>query len=267
MSFATGFAERYVAGTSRLHRTDARVKLVTTLAFILLVTLVPVASWTALALLAAPVLLLAALSGVSPRILALRSALALPFMLAALPLLFTKPGETLFTLPSLGPLLGWEASAEGARAVGTILAKSWISVAAAVVLTATTPATELVGALRSLRLPRLLTAVVFFAYRYLNVIGGEGQRMMRARDSRSARLPGQRSGGSLRWRARVLGGMVGSLFLRSFERSERVYAAMQARGYDGEPRFLSAPSMSFAQLAAGAALLAFAAAVVVVARV
>jgi cobalt/nickel transport system permease protein len=32
--------------------------------------------------------------------------------------------------------------------------------------------------------------------------------------------------------------MVGSLFLRSLERSERVYAAMLSRGYDGELRTL-----------------------------
>jgi cobalt/nickel transport system permease protein len=44
-----------------------------------------------------------------------------------------------------------------------------------------------------------------------------------------------KTGGSLRWRARVAGGMAGSLFLRSLERSDRVYAAMLARGYNGDP--------------------------------
>ncbi|MFN8419569.1 MAG: energy-coupling factor transporter transmembrane component T [Anaerolineae bacterium] len=49
-------------------------------------------------------------------------------------------------------------------------------------------------------------------------------------------MPDRRSGGSLRWRAQVAGGMIGNLFLRSYERSERVYAAMLSRGYQGQVR-------------------------------
>ena len=60
--------------------------------------------------------------------------------------------------------------------------------------------------------------------------------MLLARASRSAALEGRRAGGGLRWRARVAGSLVGTLFVRSLERSERVHAAMLARGYDGEPR-------------------------------
>ncbi|MFN8563911.1 MAG: energy-coupling factor transporter transmembrane component T [Anaerolineae bacterium] len=75
---------------------------------------------------------------------------------------------------------------------------------------------------------------------------------MRARSARSASLPGRKSGGSPLWRARSAGGMVGSLFLRSYERSERVYAAMLARGYDGRMRVLSPPPLSRASLVSGA---------------
>ena len=42
------------------------------------------------------------------------------------------------------------------------------------------------------------------------------------------------------WRAKVLGGMIGSLFLRSYERSERIYAAMLSRGFDGSVRTMRA---------------------------
>ena len=63
--------------------------------------------------------------------------------------------------------------------------------------------------------------------------------MSRARASRSAAAPdGRKGGGSIAWRAKVTGSMVGSLFLRSYERSERIYAAMQARGFEGEFRHL-----------------------------
>ena len=74
-------------------------------------------------------------------------------------------------------------------------------------------------------------------------------------DRRSAAVGARRPGGSIRWRAGVTGAMVGSLFLRSYERSERIYAAMQARGFDGELRYLAGPPLTRAALAwFGAAL-------------
>lgn len=263
MAMGFPFAERYLEGVSPIHRADPRVKLAVTVSYIFLVTLTPVAGWVTLLLLAVPVVALAFVAELTAGLVLRRSLLAAPFVLAVLPLLFTKPGDELFSLP----VVGWSASREGLEAVTTILAKSWISVVAAVVLTATTPATELVRALQGLRVPRLLTAVVFFTYRYLFAIGEEAQRLMRGRDSRSAHIEGYRSGGSIRWRARILGHMVGSLFLRSFERSERVYAAMQARGYDGELRFLSTPAVRPREVVMGAMLLAYGVAVQVAAHV
>jgi len=262
MALRAPFGERYLAGRSAVHATDARVKLPATLAYIFAVTLTPVGHWTALALLALPLAAAFALTRLSPLVVLRRSALALPFLLAAVPLIFTREGETLFTVP----LLGWSASQEGLEAVLSILAKSWLSIVAAVILTATTPAAELLRAMRALGLPRLLVATVSFMYRYLFVIGEEALRLMRARDSRSARVPGQKSGGSLGWRTKVLGNMVGSLFLRTYERSERVYAAMQARGYDGEPRFLWTRTWRAAELVVVAALVAYLTGVEVYAR-
>ena len=95
-------------------------------------------------------------------------------------------------------------------------------------------------ALRALRLPRLLVAVIGLMWRYLFVLADEAGRLLRARAARSGApdRPGVRVGGSIGWRARVTGGMAGSLFLRSMERADRTYAAMAARGYDGETRSL-----------------------------
>jgi len=262
MAIRVPFGERYLAGRSAIHATDARVKLPTTLAYIFAVTLTPVGHWPALGLLALPLAAVLTLSRLSPLVVLRRSALALPFILAAVPLMFTKEGEELFSVP----LFGWSASQEGLEAVLSILAKSWLSVLAAVILTATTPAVELLRAMRTLGLPRLLVATVSFMYRYLFVIGEEALRLMRARDSRSARLSGQKPGGSLGWRAKVLGNMVGSLFLRTYERSERVYAAMLARGYDGEPRFMWGRAWRAVELAVVAAFVAYFAGVEVYAR-
>ncbi len=149
--------------------------------------------------------------------------------------MFTRPGDPLGSF-ALGPVT-LTISGEGLRMFSTIALKSWISVQAALLLAFTTPFHDLVDGLRQLRLPRIMVAIISFMYRYLSVLAGEATRMSRARASRSAD-PDGRGGGSLRWRAKVTGSMVGSLFLRSYERSERVYAAMQARGFEGEFRHL-----------------------------
>jgi len=262
MAIRVSALERYEARRSLLHQADARVKLPVTVAYIFAVTLTPVGHWTALALMAAPLPLAVASGGLSPLLVLRRSALALPFVLAAVPLIFTRQGETLFTLPPFG----WDASRQGLVAVTTILAKSWLSVTAAVVLTATTSAVALVQGLRSLALPRILVATVSFMYRYIFVIAEEALRLVRARDSRSAWVEGRKSGGTAWWRAGTLGNMVGSLFLRSYERSERVYAAMQARGYDGEPRFLWNPPWRAAEITLGALVALYAAGIQVYAH-
>ena len=257
MAVLAAFAERYCDRDSALHRADARAKLAATLAYVFAVAFTREGDWTALALLALPVAGAVALARLPPALVARRAALAAPFMLVALPLLFTRPGDPVATLP----LLGWGVSGEGAAAALTILAKSSISVVAAIVLTATTEAPALLRALRSLRVPRLLVAAIEFAYRYLFVVGEEASRMLLARASRGAALEGRRAGGGLRWRARAAGGLAGTLFVRSLDRAERVHAAMRARGYDGEPRSLAAPRPGARAVAAAAALALYAAAV------
>jgi cobalt/nickel transport system permease protein len=139
----------------------------------------------------------------------------------------------------------------------TIALKSWISVQAALLLAFTTPFHDLVDGLRQLRLPRVMVAIISFMYRYLAVLGEESTRMSRARASRSAGTPsGGKGGRSIAWRARVTGSMVGSLFLRSYERSERIYAAMQARGFEGEFRHLHSRALAPAEYVVLALILA-----------
>jgi cobalt/nickel transport system permease protein len=141
-------------------------------------------------------------------------------------------------------------SGDGLRQFTTIALKSWVSVQAALLLAFTTPFHELVDGLRQLRLPRIMVAIISFMYRYLAVLGEEATRMTRARAARSAGTrDGGKGGGSIRWRARVTGAMVGSLFLRSYERSERIYAAMQARGFEGEFRHLHGRPLRPAEVA------------------
>ncbi|CAN5857740.1 hypothetical protein BH24CHL6_BH24CHL6_07200 [soil metagenome] len=191
------------------------------------------------------------------RVGALRTArgglIAAPFALAALPLIFTRPEDPLGTV-TLGPLV-LTISGEGLRMFSTILIKSWLSVQVALLLAFATPFHELIDALRELRLPRIMVAIISFMYRYLGVLAGEAGRMSRARAARSAAPPEGRAGVSLRWRARVTGGLVGSLFIRSYERSERVYAAMLARGFEAEFRHLAMRRLERSELVAFAAYL------------
>lgn len=194
-----------------------------------------------------------ATAGLGPFRLSRSAVVALPFALAAFPLIFTLQEQIIATV-SIGPL-DLTISAEGIRRFLTIAIGSWLSVQVALLLAFTTPFHDLIDALRELRLPRILISIISFMYRYLAVLGDEGSRMLRARDARSAAGPGS-SGGSIRWRATVTGRMVGSLFLRAYERSERVYAAMQARGFEGEFRHLRARSLHRSEVAWLAALLA-----------
>jgi cobalt/nickel transport system permease protein len=238
--------ERFQQGASFLHGLEARTKLLAALAFIFSATLTPTGRWDVLGGLAAVLAAGVLLGRLSPLLVLRRSALALPFVLAAIPLLFTREGEGLFTIPVLA--WHWTATDAGLEAVLTILLKSWLSVCAAVVLTATTSAPDLLRALQGLHTPRVLVATVSFMYRYIFVIGEEAQRLMRARECRSA-VAGESSGGTVRWRARVLGNMVGALFLRSYERAERIYDAMRSRGYDGELKCLATASLRGADYA------------------
>jgi cobalt/nickel transport system permease protein len=225
--------DAYRAEDSFWHRLDPRVKFILTLAFVLCVSLTPVGAWPVYILLQALVVSASILAELGSTFVLRRAWVALPFALAALPLLVTVQGAALFSV-SVGP---WVLSVTtvGLERFVSIALKSWLSVQMAILLTATTPLPDLLVAMRALRLPKLLVAILGLMWRYLAVLGDEAMRMMRARDARSGSWAG-RSGGTLGWRARVTGAMAGSLFLRGYERSERIYDAMLARGYDGTIR-------------------------------
>ena len=221
--------DQYRPRPSFVHRLDPRVKVVVVVAFVLAAGLMPVGAWAGFLVLLILSLLFAWLSRLGPTFALRRSFVALPFVLLALPLLFTVPGEVVYQTP----LTGWTITAEGWDRFASVLLRSWIAVQSAILLTAVTPFPDLLWALGALRLPRLLVATIGFMFRYLFVLADEAARLLRARTARSARLGGRRAPSPL-WQGQVAGHMVGSLFLRSLERSERVHAAMLARGYNGE---------------------------------
>jgi cobalt/nickel transport system permease protein len=105
-----------------------------------------------------------------------------------------------------------------------VLVRSNLSLAAMIILSSTTPFSEILELLRRLRMPALFVTTLSLLYRYMFVLVDQGERMMRARRSRTFG-PRRR----LAWRSGA--GVVGQLFIRSTERAERVYAAMSARGW------------------------------------
>jgi cobalt/nickel transport system permease protein len=110
--------------------------------------------------------------------------------------------------------------------VWNLAGKATLGVLCITLLNECTPFPDLLHALEHLRVPRLLVVVLGFTHRYAFVVVEEARRMVRARDARA-------------WRGRrlsdapVIGRMVGALFLRSYERSERIHLAMLARGFHG----------------------------------
>lgn len=231
--------DQYQRGSSRIHRLDPRVKILGTLAFILTATFLPPGAWVSFGLLLGAALVLAQTTRLGWTFALKRSVVALPFALAAITLPFTVPGQPIAQLGS------FTLSAEGSIRFLSILVKSWLSVQVAILLTATTPFHTILWGLRELRIPRVLISIVSFMYRYLFVLGDEALRLIRARSARAASGLG-RSGGSLIWRGKVAGGMVGNLTLRAFERSERIYDAMVARGFQGEIKTLAPPTLATA---------------------
>ena len=143
--------DRYLEGASAVHRLDPRVKVLVTLAFIVAVALLPDAAWVAYG--AAALLIGAATvaATLSPGLVVRRSLLGLPFLLAAVTVLFTVPGRALWSGP-----WGLEVTDAGLMRFGSIVARSLLSVAAAVLLTATTRFPDVLHALRHLRVPAVL---------------------------------------------------------------------------------------------------------------
>jgi cobalt/nickel transport system permease protein len=228
--------DRYHSGHSALHRLDPRVKVVVTLAFIVSNALLPDGAWLAFGL--SWLLILAAnhLSALGLGFTLKRSFVALPFALAAITAIFSIPGQ---------PLAEWHLGMwtliptdAGLLRFFSILIRSWLSIQAAILLVSLTQFPDLIHAFEHLRVPKILTTIIAFLYRYLFVLTDEVMRLLRAREARSAALPTHRAGGSLLWRGQVTGNMTGQLFLRSYERSDRIYTAMLARGYTGEFRTL-----------------------------
>jgi cobalt/nickel transport system permease protein len=224
--------DRYQFAESWLHRRDPRVKVLWTGAFVLTAALLPDGAWYSFGLLALWLLAANLISGLGWAFSLKRSFLALPFLLAAVSAIFAPLGQPLAAW-QIGPWV-LQPTSGGVVRFASIALRSWLSVQAAILLVAVTPFPDILHAFEHLRLPRILSNIIAFLYRYLFVLVDEVFRLLQARSARSAALPGQPSGRTVWWRASVTGNMAGQMFVRAYERADRIYNAMISRGYQGQ---------------------------------
>jgi cobalt/nickel transport system permease protein len=238
--------------SSPLHRTEARLKTVGALALIDSAALLPASADWAFAVYLVLLAVLLALARLPPGPVLRRLAGLAPFVLTAVILLpFARSGDGAVSVAlRLG---GWQLRLyqAGLLAAKAVLLKSLICGGSAVLLVSATPFASLLRALQRFGFPRLLLTIIAFLYRYLFLLQGEFLRLGRA-----ARARGWEAG-PLRVRLAAAGGIVGSLFLRTYDRGERVYTAMLARGYDGRFRTPTEPPLRPGAVAALGFFLAF----------
>jgi cobalt/nickel transport system permease protein len=205
----------YHPGSSPIHRLPPEVKIVAAVGFTAAVVSTPREAVWAFGAYALLVTLVAAVARIPPGWLARRAVIELPFLALALALPFLAAGERIGPVAIEGLWGGWN-----------ILAKATLGLAASLLLAGTTTLRDLILGLDRLRCPAALTQIATFMLRYLDVLVDEAKRMRVARIARG-------DDPRFLWQVRGFAAGLGALFLRSYERGERVWLAMRARGWTG----------------------------------
>ena len=206
-------------GHSPVHRAPAHLKILALVGFMLVVVATPREWYPAYAGYLAVLLGVIALSRVPAGYLGRRMVVEVPFVLFAALMPFVATGPRV-------EVLGVAVSEAGLLGAWGLLAKGTLGVLAALTLAATTEPHDLLRGLERLRMPQLIVQIMGFMVRYLDVVTGEMARMTTAMRSRGCDPRSPRH-----WPA--LARSLGALFVRSYERGERVHLAMLSRGYDG----------------------------------
>lgn len=209
----------YVHAHSAIHELQPQCKIVATLLFILAVVATPARALWAFAAFTICLLVTARFARVRTRFIVRRLVVEIPFLFFAVLLPFIAAGERT-------SVVGVSLSVDGLMAAWNVGVKATLGVATTVLLGATTPVAEILHGLERLHMPRVITAIAHFMIRYADVITGEMKRMRIARESRG-------HDPRFLWQATAVAASLGALFVRSYERGERVYLAMIARGYSG----------------------------------
>jgi cobalt/nickel transport system permease protein len=216
---SAGHGLLYRPGTSPVHRLPAQVKIVAALLCVICVVATPRTEFWAFGLYLALLAGIWVVAAVPVGHIARRAVIEVPFVVVALVMPFVGGGPRF-------SVLGLSLSEPGALAGWNILAKGTIGVLASLTLAATTTPRELIVGLQRLRAPAVLTTIATLMLRYLEVIAAEARRMRTARISRG-------HDPRFLWQVGATARGIGALFVRSYERGERVHLAMVSRGWRG----------------------------------
>jgi cobalt/nickel transport system permease protein len=201
------------------HLLPSHLKILAVLAFISVSVSTPITRWPAFIAFFILLVATAYTSKIPLPLLFKRALIEIPFIFFAILMPFFGTGEKF-------EIVGVEVYREGLLAGTSIVVKGTLGVLAAVILSTTTTAREILRGLERLKLPAVMVQIASFMLRYVNVISDEMERMKVARESR-----GFLATGIKHWK--VLATSAAALFIRSYERGERVHLAMLSRGFDG----------------------------------
>ena len=189
------------------------------LAFIVVSVATPITRWQAFIAYFLAIFAVSLVAKIPTLTLLTRALIEIPFIFFAILMPFFGTGEKF-------EIAGIELYREGLLAGTSIVVKGTLGVLAAVILSTTTTAREILRGLERLKLPAVMVQIASFMLRYVNVISDEMERMKVARESR-----GFIATGIKHWK--VIATSAAALFIRSYERGERVHLAMLSRGFDG----------------------------------
>jgi cobalt/nickel transport system permease protein len=206
-------------GDSPVHRLAAQAKIVGAALAVIAVVATPREQLWAFGAHLLVLLAVWTVAGIGAGWFARRALIEVPFVVLAVLLPFAGGAPRV-------DALGASLSVDGLYAGWSILAKGTLGVLISLTLAGTTPVRELLVGMQRLRAPGLVITIATLMLRYLDVIVDEARRMRIARISRghNPRLLTQ-AGATARG--------VGTLFVRSYERGERVHLAMLSRGWTG----------------------------------
>ena len=215
----------YIHRHSPIHELPGHIKLIAFFTFIVIAVLTPIQQWRSFVGYFLIIFLALGISKLPPLILAKRATIEFPFIIFALLMPFTAGGENF----DIGPV---SLSREGSIAGLNLITKATLGVFCSMILAGSTTAHSLLAGFVRIKTPSLFVQIAAFMIRYLNVINDQMARMKVARESRGFQAEGIRS-----WP--IFTSTLGALFIRSYERGERVHLAMLARGYAGTLSSLS----------------------------
>ena len=231
----------YLHGDTTLHRAAPQVKIGAAFGLVLAIVATPREAVWAFIVYATLIIAAGATAGITPTFAGRRLLVEIPFLLVALFLPLLGGGDIV-------TVAGIHLSVAGLWDAWNILAKATLGLGVAIVLGATTQVTQLLSGLDGLRVPSIVTGIAGFMVRYIDVIAEDWSRMRVAMASR---------GHDPRWITQLgpYARMLGVMFVRTYERGERVYLAMAARGYSGSmPISLQPPTPTIQWVGAGTML-------------